>query len=161
MITIEQIIPAVVAVASLALMFFKRIPSAAIAYAGMVLSVVLGWGLFLSGSLWFWGIAAALVTINYYISQHAPITALRIYTCAGTLVGACVGAVSGSTGALTLGTVLGAAAGFFAFTRTPRGHMNASALQTLEIFGDMACPPVFTCLIAIQTLAQLPLFYKL
>ncbi len=158
---ISYIVPAVVAAAALVAMFFKRVPAVVIAFAAMLLSALLGWGLFLSGTLWFWGIAATLVTANYYLSQHPPITALRIYTCAGTLTGAVVGALGGSIASLIGGTILGAVAGFFAFTRTPRGHMNASALQVLEIFGDTACMPVFSCLIAIQTLAQLPLFYKL
>lgn len=141
--------------------FMRRQPSSAVAFVGMFLAWAFGWGLFTSGTLWFWGIAMAIATGIKYLSPLPPISALRYYTVGGTLVGSVLGALLGSMAALILGGLIGSVLGFIAFRRTPNGRMNANSSLTLSIFADVALPAAITFFIAIITLAQLPLFQRL
>jgi len=141
--------------------FMDRLPSPAMAFVGMLSAWAFGWGMFLGGTLWFWGVAMAIASGIKLLSELPPIHALRSYVTGGTLVGSVLGALSGTMAALIIAGVAGAVLGFMAFRRTPQGRMNASMALTLSIFADVALPAAVTFFISIITLAQLPLFQSL
>lgn len=152
------IIAAIISILAVVMAFLRRMPAAAVAFVGMLVS---WWGgMLLPGQLWFWGIAAAIVTINQYLSDTPPVAALRFYTVGGALAGAAVGAAFGSVASLTVCGAAGAFLGFEAFRRTPAGRMNATVARRLMIFADVAIPAVITFFIAAITLAQIPLFLQ-
>ena len=158
MTAVQYIVPAVIALAAIALAFCRRMPAAALAFVGMLVAWWMGWAQFMPGTLWFWGIAAAIVTATLYLSELPPFPSLRYYTVGGTLVGCVIGALFSTLAGLIVGGIVGAALGFIAFRRTPDGTMNATTAQTLSIFADTAIPAAVAFFIAIMTLAQLPLF---
>ncbi len=136
--------------------FFKRWPAALISLAGMLVPHFTGAEIFTSGTLWFWGVAAAIVTANMYMSSIPPVKALRYYTLGGSLVGTVVGAVlTAPQVGVIVGSFFGAGLGFLAFRRTPAGRMNASFARTLTIFADVAIPGAIAFCISILTLSCL------
>lgn len=153
------ILAAIISLVAVVTAFFRRMPAAAVAYAGMLVSLC-GGGLLLPGQLWFWGIAAAIVTVNQYLSDTPPVAALRFYTVGGALAGTAVGAAFGSVASLTVCGAAGAFLGFEAFRRTPAGYMNATVARRLMMFADVAIPAAITFFIAAITLAQTPLFQR-
>lgn len=161
MFTLQYIVPVLIIALAIVTSFMDRLPSPAIAFAGMLAAWGFGWGLFMSGTLWFWGVAMAIAGGIKLLSELPPIHALRYYVTGGTLVGSVLGALSGTMAALIIAGVAGAVLGFMAFRRTPQGRMNASTALTLSIFADVALPAAVTFFISIITLAQLPLFQSL
>lgn len=147
----------ILCLAAVVMAFFRRLPSAAVAFAGMLVAGLWGGCLLLPGQLWFWGIAAAIVTVNMYLSDTPPVTALRLYTVGGALAGSAVGAAFGTMASLIVCGAAGAFLGFEAFRRTPSGRMNAGPARRIMIFADVAIPAAITFFIAAITLAQLPL----
>lgn len=156
--TFQYILPALIAVAAIILAFTRRMPAAAIAFVAMVLARAFGWGMFTSGTLWFWGIAMVIATGIQYLSPIPPLRSLRMYIVGGTLVGCVLGALLGTMAGLIIAGIAGAALGFIAFRRTPDGKMNAGLSLTLSIFADVALPAAIAFFISTITLAQLPLF---
>lgn len=136
--------------------FFKKLPAALIAFAGMLVPGLTGAEIFPSGTLWFWGIAAAIVTANLYLSELPPLPALRYYTLGGSLTGCILGALFiYPVAGVIIGAFGGAALGFMAFRCTPAGRMNASLARTLSIFAEVASPGATAFCIAILTLSYL------
>lgn len=154
----QLIIATILCLAAVVMAFFRRLPAAAVAFAGMLVAGLWGGALFLPGQYWFWGIAAAIVTVNLYLTELPPVTSLRLYTVGGALAGSAVGAAFGSIASLIVAGAVGAFLGFEAFRRTPDGRMNASFTRRIMIFADVAIPAAITFFIAAITLAQLPLF---
>ncbi len=152
------IIPAIIGLTAVVMAFFRRLPSTVAAFAAMLSAAAFGWGVFPSGQLWFWGIAALIVTVNLYLDSQPPLLSLRLFTAGGALAGCAVGAAVGSTGALIVCGAAGAFFGFEAFRHTPAGRMKASLPRRLSIFAAVAIPPLVTFFIATITFAQLPLF---
>lgn len=155
------ILPVVIVLSAMVLAFINRLPSSAVAFVGMILSWAFGWGLFTSGTLWFWGVAMLIATGINYLAYLPPLPSLRRYIVGGTLTGSVLGVLAGSMASLITGAVIGAALGFIAFRRTPTGRINAPTSVTLSIFADIALPAAVTFCISIITLAQLPLFNSL
>ena len=151
---------AILCLVAVVMAFFRRLPAAAVAFAGMLVTGLSGESLLLPGQLWVWGIAAAIVTTNMYLSDIPPVASLRLYTVGGALAGTAVGAAFGSVASLIICGAAGAFLGFEAFRRTPAGRMNASPARRAMIFADVAIPAAITFFIAAITLAQLPLFQK-
>jgi len=151
---------AILCLAAVVMAFFRRLPAAAVAFAGMLVAGIWGDALFVPGQLWFWGIAAVIVTVNLYLTELPPVTALRLYTVGGALAGTAAGAAFNSEATLIVCGATGAFLGFEAFRHTPDGRMNASPTRRIMIFADIAIPAAITFFIAAITLAQLPLFQK-
>lgn len=158
---IEYILPCAVALCAVVMAFMRRMPSTVVAFSAMMGAWAWGWALFTPGTLWFWGIATAIVTANLYLTNIPPVPALRYFTAGGALTGCVVGALLGSQPGLIVGGFFGAILGFIAFRRTPAGRMNATPAQTLSIMADAAIPADTTFIIVIITLANLPLFRSL
>lgn len=136
--------------------FFRKWPAAVISFAGMLVPHLADAEFFTSGTLWFWGVAAAIVTANMYMSDLPPVATLRYYTLGGCLVGTVVGAVlTAPAVGVIVGAFVGAVLGFIAFRRTPAGQMNATMAQTLTIFADVAIPGAIAFCISVLTLSNL------
>ena len=154
----QLVIATILCLVAVVMAFFRRLPAAAVAFAGMLVAGLSAGSMLQSGQLWFWGIAAAIVTVNLYMSEIPPVTSLRLYTVGGALAGTAVGAAFGTMASLIVCGAVGAFLGFEAFRRTPDGRMNAAFARRLMIFADVAIPAIITFFIAAITLAQLPLF---
>lgn len=138
------------------LAFFSKLPAAAVSFVGMLLAGLCGQPAFVSGTLWFWGIAAAIVTANMYLTELPPLPVLRYYTLGGCLTGVVVGAaVTVPQLGTIVGGFIGAVIGFMAFRGTPSGRINASITRMLAIFADVALPGFVAFCISVITLFSL------
>lgn len=151
---IQIIISSLLCLAAVVMAFMRRLPAAVVAMAAMVVAGVTGAAIFTGAQYWFWGIAAAIVTLNLYMGEQPPLTPLRLYTAGGALAGCAIGAVAGYTAALIVAGAVGAFLGFEAFRRTPGGTMNATTGERLRIFADVALPRLVTFYIVTITLSQ-------
>lgn len=142
-------------VVSVAMAFTRRLPAAVMAFVTFLITHWTIQGSLTSSILWFWGIAAAIVTINSYLSPGPPVPALRRYIVGGGLVGTAIGAVASSMAAMIVAGLVGAAFGWFAFTRTPDGVIRASATRRLMMWADIALPALVTFFIVAISLFQL------
>ncbi len=145
------------AIVSVFMTFTRRLPAAVMAFFTFLIVHWTIHGSLNSSIMWFWGIAAAIVTINSYISNQPPVASLRYYVVGGALVGTAVGAVTESMAALIVAGGAGAALGWFAFTRTPGGTINAPASRKLMMWADLALPALVTFYIIAIALFQLTL----
>lgn len=143
------------AIASMASAFTKPLPAAAIAYAVMLAAHLSGVAHIYSGALWFWGVAAAIVTANYYLTTLPPLPQLRWYTAGGALAGCMLGLVAGTQPALIVGGAAGGALGFLAFRLSPKGAMKASWARTLSLFADVEIPACVAFYIAFITITAI------
>ncbi|MDE6301671.1 MAG: hypothetical protein K2M19_08145 [Muribaculaceae bacterium] len=144
-------------VVTVVMAFTRRLPAALMAF---VTFLIVHWtvhGTLTNSIMWFWGIAAAIVTINSFMSAQPPVPSLRYYVVGGALVGTAVGAVAASMAALIVAGAAGAALGWFAFTRTPGGQINASVSRKLMMWADIALPALVAFYIIAIALFQLTL----
>lgn len=135
--------------------FTRRMPAAVMAF---VTFLIVHWtihGTLNDSIMWFWGIAAGIVTINSYLSAQPPVDTLRYYVVGGALAGTAIGAVASSMAALIVAGAVGAGLGWFAFTRTPSGTINAPASRKLMMWADIALPALVTFYIIAIALFQL------
>lgn len=142
-------------VVSIFMAFTRRLPSAVMAF---VTFLILYWtlhGSLSSSVMWFWGIAAAIVTVNSYLTSLPPVAALRYFVIGGGLVGTAIGAVAGMMSAVILGGGVGAMLGWLAFTRRPDGAINAPFSRKLMLWADIALPALVTFYIIVLVLFQL------
>lgn len=144
---IQIIFPTVFAVTALIMCFFRKMPACLVAYAAFVIAGVLGAFRVPAQQYFIWGVIAVADTVNVYMTQMVPSLPMRVYTVVGCFVGCLLGIVLGGLTAVLIAGALGAIAGFFAFTRTPRGRTSAPLSHQLSMFANAACTPWFTFVI--------------
>lgn len=144
-------------VVTVVMAFTRRLPAAVMAFATFLIVHFTVHGTLNNSIMWFWGIAAAIVTINSYMGNRPPVDALRYYVVGGALVGTALGAIASSMAALIVAGGVGAGLGWLAFTRTPSGTIKASAASKLMMWADIALPALVAFYIIAIALFQLTL----
>lgn len=156
MTAVQITIPTVLAVVAVAMCFFRRMPACMVAFAAYIAAAILG---VVSESLsqyLIWGLIALIDTVNIYATRLRPAREMQLYTATGCFVGCFLGAVVGSIVAVSVAGAFGAALGFLAYTRTPRGRANSDSLaRRLSLFAECACTPWFTLVLVAFVMAAI------
>lgn len=149
-------VPIIFVVSAIVMAFFRRLPSALVAYFGFVSAGMLGTMHITANMYVLWGIIALVDTINIYSTRLDPPQGMRLYTVTGCLVGSLLGVLGGNLAAVFCAGALGAILGFIAFCRTPRGRLpEISMAKRLTLLMESGCTAWFTFVLAAVVLGRI------
>lgn len=147
--TILTIAGALALTAAVVLMFRPWPWAALVAYAGLWLMVWSGHIVLSPAQLVFWGVAAALVAgINFLLPAEVVASRRGVaYIAGAALAGTLVGMLASGAG-MIVGSVVGAACGALAYSRTPSGRdIVFPSRPWLNYLAAKGLPAVVTCCI--------------
>lgn len=140
---------------ALVLAFFRKMPSAAVAYISMIISALSGLVFFTSSQYWFWGVATVIALLITYAVPRESSKARRLYTVGGALAGAVIGLASGTQAAVIIGGAVGAFLGYEAYGMTPAGRKEMRPRGSVDEFAALALPAVVNFSMVMLIFAQL------
>lgn len=141
--------------AALVMAFFRRMPAVLPAYAAMVVAQMSDMIIFTSGTLWFWGAAAAIALAIQYMVRPTASRTRQLYTVGASLAGAVIGLAVGTRAAVIIAAAAGAFLGYAAYGRTPAGRMSARPHGSADDMAATALPAVVNFSMLMLIFAQL------
>lgn len=152
-------IAAMLAGASLVMLFVPRLPASAAAYASLWALQLSPWGSLSDGTMIFWSVATAVDLASFALQDSALRRATPgvAFMRAGAMVGGFVGMAMNSMAAVIVSAAAGAVFGFLAFSRT-RGAvplMNMPVRRRVEYFAAKTIGAVIAVSMVCLTLSSL------